>query len=229
MAALAPPILVPPGGAPAPAVTPQLPFGADPGTITGWILESSTTETSESISRCLERGFNRLVDDIPLPAEPTYDAAMREITDEVINSDTMVTYLVATNICNDVVRITVVHSIARYSAGFGGSNALHGRTLALLGETVGAQLPLLVRFADDPDEDLPHAFAMEEVTVPSDAQVDAYFATATALDVMADVTVPQGGVQMNLANLCPIPLAWILKPLMRPSQWEGLCLPPSRP
>jgi hypothetical protein len=104
MADMAPPLmLVPPGGAPAPAVTPQLPYGADPGTITGWILENSTTKTSESISQGLERGFNRLVESIPLANDPAYDAAMREMTDGVIHSDKMIPYLVATNICGDVV------------------------------------------------------------------------------------------------------------------------------
>jgi hypothetical protein len=32
-----------------------------------------------------------------------------------------------------------IHSIARYSAGFGGSNASHKKNLALLGKMVGTQ------------------------------------------------------------------------------------------
>jgi hypothetical protein len=139
---------------------------------------------------------------------PGYDDAMQEMRDDVLNSDTLIPYLVTTNIGNDVVRITVIHSIARYSAGFGGSNALHGQTLALLGETVGAQLPMLVRFLADPTEDLVHALGMEEVTVPLDTQVDTYFATPAAENLMPPTTVAQGRVDMNLANLCPIPLAW---------------------
>jgi hypothetical protein len=59
MAALGPPIplVVPMGGAPAEATVPHLPFGADPGTITGWLLDATSTETSSGISRGLERGF----------------------------------------------------------------------------------------------------------------------------------------------------------------------------
>jgi hypothetical protein len=43
MAALGPPIplVVPLGGAPAVATAPYLPFGADPGTITGWLLNAN--------------------------------------------------------------------------------------------------------------------------------------------------------------------------------------------
>jgi hypothetical protein len=84
-------------------------------------------------------------------------------------------YLTATNIVNDVVTVMAVHSIYRYSAGFGGTNALHGKTLRLLGEMVDSQLPALIRFDLEPNADLLHALKMEEVIVPSDAQVDAYF------------------------------------------------------
>jgi hypothetical protein len=45
--------------------------------------------------------------------------------------------------------------------------------------------------------------------VPSDALVDAYFAGPAALDLMPNTTVPLGGVNMNLSNLCPIPRAWL--------------------
>jgi hypothetical protein len=160
------------------------------------------------ITQELERGFNRLVDNIPDANHADYDDVMRKMADEVINSDTLITYLTVSNRWNDVVRVTVVHSIAPYSAGFGGSNALHGQVLALLGETVGPQLPMLVKFGEDPDEDLVHGLAMEEVWVPSDAIVDAYFAGPAAVDLMPATTVPLGGVDMNLSNLCPIPLAW---------------------
>jgi hypothetical protein len=207
MAANAAPVLIAPGGAP-PVVAPQLPHSADPGTITGWILDETVAETPTVITLDMERGFNRLVDNVPDVNDPTYDGIMRQMTDEVISSDTLITYLTATNRWNNVVRVTVVHSIARYSAGFGGSNALHGQVLALLGETVGSQLPMLVKLVDDPTEDLAHGFAMEEVCVPSDAIVDAYFAGPTALDLMPGTTVALGGVPMNLSNLCPIPIAW---------------------
>jgi hypothetical protein len=48
MVTAAPPILVPPGRAPAPAVMPQLPHRADPGTITGWLLDCYRPHTMDS-------------------------------------------------------------------------------------------------------------------------------------------------------------------------------------
>jgi hypothetical protein len=224
MAALGHPILlvVPPGGAPAVATAPHLPFGADPGTITGWLLDATATETSSNISRRLTRGFNWLVENIPAIGDPWYDAAILNVTDEVIGSDTIVTYLTATNIGNDVVRVTTVHSIHKYSAGSGGSNALHGRTLALLGETVGTQLPMLDQFGPNPTEDFPHALGMEAVTVPSDAMIDAYFELPTAGTLLPQPTVDQGATNMNLANFCPLPLAWAPYFLDFKSPYEAL-------
>jgi hypothetical protein len=142
----------------------------------GWILQSTPTKTSDSISIGLELGFNHLADNIPVSNERRWlyheAVIMHSITDEVVNSDTLITYLVAANICNNVVQVIVAHLIARYSTDFGGSDALYGKMLALLGEMVGDQLPMLVKFMDDPEEDLIHALAMKAVIVPSDAQVE---------------------------------------------------------
>jgi hypothetical protein len=171
-------------------------------------LDATATETSSSISRGLELGFNRLVDNIPDPADVTYDGIMHTMTDEIVGSDTLVTYLIVTNTINDHARITLLHSIGRYSARFGGSNALHGATLGLLGEMVDSHLPTLVRFSEDPLSDLAYGLRLESVNVPSDTQVDAYFAQTMATNLMPRPQVAQGAVLTNLATLCPIPLSW---------------------
>jgi hypothetical protein len=63
---------------------------------------------------------------------------------------------------------------------------------------------------EDVTKDFMHALAMEAMVVPLDGQVMAYFATPTALDVMPSTKVAQGGINMNLSNLCPIPSAsWV--------------------
>jgi hypothetical protein len=135
---------------------------------------------------------------------------------QMLYSNSLVTYLVATNTGNGSAQVNLLHSAAKYSADFGGSNVLHGRTLALLGEAIGDQLPMMVRFNDDPTENLTHALVLESVIVPTKAQVDANFAAPTAGNLMTAVTVLTGVVEMRLACLCPIPHAWapyFLKPL----------------
>jgi hypothetical protein len=61
--------------------------------------------------------------------------------------------------------------------------------LALLGEIDGKQLPMLVKFMDDPAEDLIHALAMEAVTAPSEAQVQAYLANPVAENLLSETMV----------------------------------------
>jgi hypothetical protein len=87
------PSIVPPGGAPPVDMAPQLPFGADRGTITGWLLDATLTKTPGTDSRGLEPGFNWLVGNIPAVANPVYAAAMRTMADTIINSDMLVKYL----------------------------------------------------------------------------------------------------------------------------------------
>ena len=120
---------------------------------------------------------------------------MQVIRVEIIDSDAPIIYLTATkNLINNV-KVTTVHSIHRYSTGFGRSNPLHGNTLGLLCEMVDAQLPTLVRFDKDPDEDLIHAFLMEKVVVPSDVLIDTHFASHGAESMMPAVSVINGGTE----------------------------------
>jgi hypothetical protein len=76
---MVPPLLVPPKGMPAVAVTSQYPFAAAPAHTISRGLEQEVFEHS---------GHEREV--------------MREMTGKNINDDTLVTYLVVINICDDV-------------------------------------------------------------------------------------------------------------------------------
>jgi hypothetical protein len=49
---------------------------------------------------------------------------------------------------------------------------------------------------------------MEGLMVPTDILVDGYFMTVMVTQLTSHVTTAQGGVEMNLSNFCPIPLAW---------------------
>jgi hypothetical protein len=77
--------------------------------MTGWILDETVATTPTSVTQELECGFKCLVDNIPDPTDADYDSVMRKMTDEVMSSDTLVTYLTTTNRWNDVERVTVVH------------------------------------------------------------------------------------------------------------------------
>ena len=62
MAAADPAMPLPLGGAPQPlqvegAVAPQLPFGPDPGSITGWILQETLSVSTNETSLFFESSF----------------------------------------------------------------------------------------------------------------------------------------------------------------------------
>jgi hypothetical protein len=79
--------------------------------------------------------------------------------------------------------------------------------MMLLGEMVGDQLPTMVQFLTDGALGLAHGLLLEDVTVQPTNVTDAYFASATALEVIPAVTEANGGVNMHLSCLCPVPLA----------------------
>jgi len=212
MAAADPAMPLPLGGAPQPlqvegAVAPQLPFGPDPGSITGWILQETSSVSTNETSLVFERSFARLPV-VPMPEAEGHDNAMRSLTDEVLTDDALGTYFVASNTPTGEPRITVLHSLARYSAGFGGQAALHGRVLGLMGEMVGDQLSMMIRFRETVTENLAHAFALENVTIQPVESIAAHFAGPNASVITDGLAVANGGVITPLCCLCPLPLAW---------------------
>jgi hypothetical protein len=78
---------------PPPVVAPQLPHGADPGTITGWILDQTAAETPTAMTEDVELKFARLTNNIPDVNDADYERVMRQMSDEILNSDSLTCYL----------------------------------------------------------------------------------------------------------------------------------------
>ena len=133
-----------------------------------------------------------------MPEVEGHDDTIRALTEEVLSDDKLGTYLVASNTPTGEPRITVLHSLARYSAGFGGQAVLHGQVLGFMGDMVGDQLPTMVRFRETVTDNLAHAFALESVTIQLAASVAAHFAEPNASVIMDGLTVENGGVLTNI-------------------------------
>ena len=116
-----------------PGSAPQLPCGADQGSICGWMLKATSSETSNETSLRMERGFERIAS-LPATTEGTFATRLSELVEEVVNSDSFDTYLIVSPMPHAVPRVTVIHSIRKYSAGFGVTNVMHGQIVRLLGE-----------------------------------------------------------------------------------------------
>lgn len=118
-------------------------------------------------------------------------------------------YLCVSNNPRGLPKVTVLHYIVCYSAGFGGSMVHHGRILGLLGEMIGDKLPLLVHFMAYKYHDLGHALLLEEVMLAPAAHIEAYFnGPVPHLLVVEPMVAANGGVATNFSCLCPIPIMW---------------------
>jgi hypothetical protein len=95
----------------------------------------------------------------------------------------------------------------------------------MLGETVGGQLPPVIRFRDDDVEvDFVSALMLENVNVQPAAVVTAYFEGPVAQEVMPAVTIAARAVATNLSCLCLIPLvggriSWTSRTRIRHTIW----------
>jgi hypothetical protein len=131
-------------GPEAPSTSPALSRG--PGSITGWLVDQSVSVTSSSIVTESKAGFACLSHNIPAdPLDPDYDAAMKELVDEVVNSDDICCYLTVSGTGAAASQILLVHAIGKYSAGFGALSAFQGTIMAFIGETVGEICPCWYR------------------------------------------------------------------------------------
>jgi hypothetical protein len=90
-------------------------------------------------------GFARFSQDIPEDtADPNYVGVLSEMVDEVLNSDDLCCYLTASETGAAATQVVVVHSIRKYSAGFGALSPFQGTIMAFMGETIGDNLPVLI-------------------------------------------------------------------------------------
>jgi hypothetical protein len=165
--------------------------------------------TSNSLVQDIESGFARLSRNIPDDAfDPDYPGAMRDLVDEVVNSADLCCYLTVSETGAMAARVTVVHSIGKYSASFGALSAFQGTMMAFLGEVIGENLPTFVQAPTTVgDQSLVSAFLLREVVVPTEAEVLTYFTSAAAGNLMNPIA-PTAANSTQLARLCPIPHAW---------------------
>jgi hypothetical protein len=191
-------------------LAPPLPFPGDPGTITSWLIDQSLSVTSSSLVNEIEAGFARLSHDIPAdPADPEYGGPMRELVDEILNSDDLCCYLTASKTGATATRIVLVHPVGKYSAGFGALSAFQGTTmLAFIGETIGDDLPTLVqaRTGAVHGRTLSSAFQLRQMAVPTEAEITNYYAPGTAGKLLSPITLTAANT-VQLTRLCPVPHA----------------------
>jgi hypothetical protein len=168
------PQAAPPGGVPGP-VAPQLPFAADPGTITGWLLKESAADTPGSLSDEIEAVTQRYAA-LPAVGHADYEEKLRDIAEDGQATDGLSCYLTVSRADGQSPVVSTVLGLCRYSAGMGGSAALQGRTIGFLGEVMGDQLPTIVVMPTSAGNTMKDCVEIQDWAVPTGAELDAVFA-----------------------------------------------------
>eukprot|EP00978_Attheya_sp_CCMP212_P001599 scaffold3275_cov62-Attheya_sp.AAC.1 len=197
------PQAVPPVGSPGP-VGPQLPYAADLGTITGWLVKESAESTAESLSDEIEAVTQRYAG-LPAVGDPGYDGKLREIAEDGLASDDLSCYLTVSRASGQSPVVSIDLDLARYSPGMGGVAALQGRTLGFLGETIGDQLPTIVVMPNTVGHTMIDCVEIKAWDAPPVAELDATFVGNTPSVVMA---ATNAATQTTLPRMMFIPKVW---------------------
>jgi hypothetical protein len=185
-------------------VAPQLPFAADPGTVTGWLVKESAEDTADTLSDEIEAVTQRYAG-LPAAGDPEYNGKLREIAEDGLASDDLSCYLTVSRAVGQSPVVSIVLGLARYSAGMGGAAALQGRTIGFLGETIGDQLPTIVVMPNTIGHTMVDCVEIHTWDAPTVAELDATFVGNTPPVVMA---ATNAATQTTLPRLMFVPKVW---------------------
>ena len=190
----------PVGGAP-PAL--QLPYGADPGTFTGWLLQDTATLTENDVVESIVGALQKHT--LPAADAAGYDEALQSLMDGAISSDDINCFVEVSSSAQGA-EIGIVSSLARYSAGFGVASIHNGCVFGLRGEVVDAvQLPPLVQVPRVADGGIASLFSPRPCVVPSAAQITAHYANPIMGRLMAP---PENALPAHYSSLLFVPKEW---------------------
>jgi hypothetical protein len=141
---------------------------------------------------------------------------------KVINSTDLCCYLTVLGTGVVVAKVALIHLIGKYSAGFGPLSAIQGIIMGFLEETIGGNLPVLVQApAAVGGHNLVTSFALQEVVVPTEAEVVAYYTSAPGAGPLLNPLAMTAINTVHLAPLCLIPHAWAAYFMDSKTQFEA--------
>ena len=197
------PHAVPPVVAPVHAA-PQLPFAADPGTITGWLLAEAASSTADTLLDEIEAVTLRYAG-LPVVGDADYAAKIKGLAEDGLATDDLSCFLTVSRARGQSPVVSVVLGLTRYSAGMGGSTALQGRIVGFLGEVIGDQLPTMVVMPETAGHTMVDCVELDDYDIPPVAAIEAAF---TGNAPPAVIAVPPGATQTALPRMMFLPKAW---------------------
>ena len=208
------------GGAPAPRGVPvplQLPYAADPGTMTEWLVNHTTGMDHDAVLATLA-GMNVKYSQIadPRKSPEAVVGLLKELAEDVLASEHLACFLtVTTPMETGKATVITVSRLSRFRSGIGQTSRFDGNVYGFLGEVEETQLPPLVKLPDNMS--LRQVLAVRELTAPSDGEFDAWYGdgpTDPRVPVHGDeLIVEEGGVlgeqrRVKVPYLQYLPTAW---------------------
>ena len=208
------------GDAPAerePPEPPQLPYAADPGTLTHWLVTSYGHFDRHSILATLatmNAKYTYIADPQRAPEHVT--SLLKELGEDVVASEGLESFLtVTTPIETGKAMVITVSRLSRFRSGIGETSRYDGNVYGFMGEVEENQLPPLVKLPDNMS--LRQALAVRELSAPSTAEFDAWYGdgpTNPRVAVPGDELMADEGdavghdVLVEVPTLQYIPAAW---------------------
>jgi hypothetical protein len=166
------------GGAPAPGELPvplQLPYAADPGTLTGWLVTRNEGLDRDSILAVLasmNAKYTNVTD--PQLTQDNVTSLLKELAEDVVASEVLESFLtIMTSTEAGKAMVTTVSRLSRFRSGIGQVSRFDGNVYGFFGEVEEGQLPPLMKLPDNMS--LRQALAVRKCWAPSWAEFDAWY------------------------------------------------------
>ena len=201
-----------------PPEPPQLPYAADPGTLTEWLVTRYAYYDRHSILATLatmnEKYYTHVID--PQKTADYVTSLLKELAEDVVASEGLESFLtVTTPTETGKAMIITVSRLSRFRSGIGQTSRYDGNVYGFMGEVEENQLPPLVKLPDNMS--LRQALAVRELSAPSWQEFDAWYGdgpTNPRVSVLGDeLMADEGGaighdVLVEVPALQYIPAAW---------------------
>ena len=180
----------------------QLPYAADPGTLTEWLLRDTAREPAGAILK-MTKAVTAQYANLPPSDEDDHMERVEVMATIILGSDDLSLFLTVTTLAGSEVSVSVISGRSRYSVGLGAISAFGGATFDFFGEFEDGQLPPLLQLPGD----LKDCIAPLVKKAPMVETLDAFYAGAPD-SALLPLQTPATSAEVSVPRLQYLPKAW---------------------
>jgi hypothetical protein len=180
----------------------QLPYAADPGTLTEWLLRDTAREPAAAVLKMMKAVTTQYAN-LPPSDEDDHMERVEAMSTSILGSDDLSLFLTVTTLAGSEVSVSVISGMSRYNVGLGAVSAFGGKTFGFFGEFEDGQLPPLLQLPGD----LKDCIAPLAKKAPTAETLDAYYAVAQD-SALLPLQTPATSDEVSVPRLQYLPKAW---------------------